>query len=69
MINNSINRKFWLDSVKVFGITLVVFGHFTPDYKNDFLCQLIYSFHMPLFFIISGYLCSTAKNDFIEYLK
>ncbi len=43
----------WLDKTKLFGIWLVIFGHL---YISQQLQNWIYSFHMPLFFFISGYL-------------
>lgn len=43
----------WLDSAKGFGIILVVLGHAS---LIGHLNQVLYSFHMPLFFIISGML-------------
>ena len=58
-------RSQYLDIVKGFAIILVVFGHClqfgTFLYANDKyfennLYQFIYSFHMPLFTLISGYL-------------
>lgn len=42
-----------LDLMKSVGIILVVIGHCT---KNMFLKRFIYLFHLPLFFLISGYL-------------
>jgi len=43
----------WLDVLKGIGIFFVVAGHF---YKSDDpVLVYIYSFHMPLFFFISGY--------------
>lgn len=53
----------WIDYARFIGILLVVFGHamqrfpmFEENllYKN--LWNFIYLFHMPLFFVISGYL-------------
>jgi fucose 4-O-acetylase-like acetyltransferase len=47
-------RYNWIDWAKTIGILLVIMGHgglVSDEYK-----QFIYSFHMPLFFIISGYL-------------
>lgn len=55
-------RKYWIDYAKVFGIFLVVLGHFTPCYRDDYSAQLLYSFHLPLFFIISGYLYKTSDS-------
>lgn len=42
----------------VFAICLVVMGHcdITLDFKELWIFKWIYSFHMPLFFFISGYL-------------
>lgn len=40
----------WLDSLKGFGILLVILGHTQFPYKD-----YLYWFHMPLFFILSGY--------------
>ena len=48
------NRNIALDIAKGFGILLVIVGH-TVGLKH--IChELIYCFHMPLFFIIAGYL-------------
>ncbi|MCP4178418.1 MAG: acyltransferase family protein [bacterium] len=43
----------WVDHLKGLGIILVVAGH--TDI-NPYLKSIIYSFHMPLFFFLSGYL-------------
>ena len=53
--NQRINRGGrlpWIDWAKAIGIFLVVLGHF-PGLKGQ---GLIYLFHMPFFFLISGYL-------------
>lgn len=44
--------------LSIFAICLVVIGHcdITPDYKKLWIFKWVYSFHMPLFFFISGYL-------------
>ena len=47
------DRDLSIDIAKAFGITLVVVGH---SYSPFTLEKLIYSFHMPLFFLISGLL-------------
>ena len=39
----------WIDLLKGFGILLVIYGHNLPYFE-----KYIYSFHMPLFFFISG---------------
>lgn len=56
--------------LSVWGIILVVLGHSgfeepTIREKLAFLHSWIYSFHMPLFFMISGYLFSLTNKDFL----
>jgi len=53
------NRIEWLDIAKGIGIIFVIFAHVTTI--SPALLNYIYSFHMPLFFFISGYLFSNAK--------
>lgn len=48
-----------VDAMKAIGIVLVVVGH-SPG-LNPFVKNVIYSFHMPLFFFISGLLVSDQK--------
>lgn len=61
------NRILWIDNLRGVLIFFVVFGHVISG-ENSFLYSvygyvhyLIYSIHMPVFFILSGYL---AKNNF-----
>lgn len=71
---NEKNRIEWIDCCKGFAIMLVVIGHLADGYLNaglyaehtDFMNRIyntIYSFHMPLFFILSGF------TFHIAYLK
>ncbi len=46
----------YLDVARFIGIYLVILGHFPFNESNVFFEKLIYAFHMPLFFFISGYL-------------
>lgn len=53
-------RLIWADSLKGFLILLVVLGHaiqgvYTDNVESNRLWNVIYSFHMPAFFAISGY--------------
>jgi len=52
-------RILWIDSLKGFLIFLVVWGHCIQfnniNYDNNIIFRIIYSFHMPLFFAVSGY--------------
>ncbi|WP_415447469.1 acyltransferase family protein [Bifidobacterium aquikefiri] len=49
----------WLNSFKGIGILLVVFEH---SLTGASITQVIYSFHMPLFFIEAGLLLSTSVD-------
>lgn len=49
------NRLNWIDWAKAIAITFVVFGH-VPEERGSFFLNYIVTFHMPLFFFISGYL-------------
>ncbi len=59
-------RLDYIDALKGVGILLVVIGHHILG--ADELVLWIYSFHMPLFFIITGYL-SGHKNNKCEDIK
>lgn len=61
-------RVEWVDGLKAWAIFLVVLGHAIGAYKTDsFMHQVIYLYHMPLFFMVSGitfYLSTTvAETD------
>lgn len=67
------NRSYWLDYAKAIGIILVVYGHiarglfqaglFPQQEIYQYLDSIIYSFHMPLFFFLSG---SLFYSSFIK---
>ncbi|WP_186009434.1 acyltransferase family protein [Chromobacterium vaccinii] len=60
-------RNNFLDAVRGFGIFLVVIGHliqmrYMPgSFDSNIIFKIIYSFHMALFFLISGY-CFKEKS-------
>ena len=56
------NRLNWIDWAKALAITFVVYGHI-PAEKGDFIHSYITSFHMPLFFFISGFL---TKKEYMS---
>lgn len=58
-------RLGWADSIKATGIFLVIIGH-SKVVPNE-VKNWIYSYHMPLFFFISGYFFDISKN--IEWKK
>ena len=60
------NRLIYLDALRGFAIILVVVGHLIQyNYQSaldDPIFNAIYSFHMPLFFFISGASCSLSVH-------
>lgn len=75
------DRKSWIDIAKGIGIVLVVYGHVARGLFNadiplnyevyKYIDKLIYAFHMPLFFFVSGYLYyfSIMKKSTFYVLK
>ena len=57
-------RKDWVDYAKGIGIILVVYGHLLssgyhaglsiPKHFFELSDSIVYTFHMPLFFLLSG---------------
>ena len=45
----------WVDVAKAIGILLVICAH---SYLPQSINTIIYSFHIPLFFVLSGYTCN-----------
>lgn len=58
-------RDKWADNTKFIGIMLMLLGH--NALANNALFDFIYSFHMPLFFFISGYYASVKNEGFKVY--
>lgn len=65
----------WLDFAKGFAIFFVVFGHaveyiFPENTGNNVAHIIIYSFHMPFFFMLSGIVFSDKKySSFKKFFK
>jgi len=69
-INTLRDRWDWVDSAKGIGIMLVVYGHvarglynagiYTDQASFALIDSIIYSFHMPLFFFLSGLFCISS---------
>ncbi len=58
-------RLQWVDAAKCVGILMVIFGH---NPINFIYRYYVYSFHMPLFFILAGVTFSVRK-DFIGFIR
>jgi fucose 4-O-acetylase-like acetyltransferase len=57
----------WIVIAKGIGIILVVAGHFHPPQSPHYweeMRAIVYSFHMPLFFALSGYLYINGKYSY-----
>lgn len=74
------NNNSWIKIVKGIAILLVFIGHAsTPSflqrpYTYEFIVQLIYSIHMPLFFLVSGFLSYKIINmnlnkNYLDFIK
>lgn len=63
-MNNIKGRKNWIDWMKSIGIFLILYGHlFSYGYTY------VYTFSVPLFFFISGYLCKIETDCKIFWRK
>ena len=64
-------RIIWADFLRGIGIFFVVLGHIiTVINAPDFYNKYIYSFHLPIFFFVSGYLFHIEKyHNFKFFLK
>ena len=61
-MNKRIN---WIDMAKGYGTILVILGHLI---KSGFVRYEIYSFHMPLFFFLAGYVFSPTKYNCKDFI-
>ena len=71
------DEKFYINVVKGVAIFLMIWGHCIQscaldafDYFDNWMFKIIYSFHMPLFMMVSGYLFyySFEKRDLKELI-
>jgi fucose 4-O-acetylase-like acetyltransferase len=71
--NIIVGRDLVLDTIKAFATLLVIVGHVIQytnvDFDNSFFFKIIYSFHMPLFMFISGYLMPKITGEGFLLLK
>lgn len=58
------SRITWLDMAKGYGMIFVILGHLNIGIVRTW----IYTFHIPLYFLLSGYVFS-EKNNFSTFLK
>ena len=60
------NRIEYIDAVKGLGIILMILGHIG---FGGLFGKWIQAFHMPLFFIISGFFFSSDKTSFLSFVS
>jgi len=56
-----------LTIVKGIAILLIVWGHFIPESSPHYwqlIHDILYTFHVPVFFFISGYLFGISKDKY-----
>jgi acyltransferase len=71
------DRIEWIDNAKAIGIFLVFYGHYIESLSaveshTEFAFEqfkIIYSFHMPLFFILSGFFSKKQENKLMHINK
>lgn len=56
MVKRMSKRIRWIDIARGIAILFVIIGHSLGSYMGTYFANLIYVFHMPIFFILSGYL-------------
>ena len=65
-------RDPFIDVLKGFTIILVVLGHtvhlYAPNYEASAVFRFCYSFHMALFFAISGYLAASKTKHNLQWI-
>ncbi len=61
----------WVDTAKALGLFLVFWGHilYGGSEVAGVINRAIYSFHMPMYFILSGYVLKPDSKTFGAYLK
>ncbi|MBK1986959.1 acyltransferase family protein, partial [Sphaerospermopsis aphanizomenoides BCCUSP55] len=60
MTKTNLQRYVWIDYVKAIGIFLIVYGH-AEITKLEF--SFLWTFHVPLFFLVSGFLSVKDHNQ------
>ena len=66
----NVKRIEWIDVCKGLGIFLVFIGHTNVSQLSRTLYDWIYSFHMPLFYMLSGLVFDGTKyNTFRKYIN
>lgn len=67
----NIERVKWVDAAKAMGLFLVFWGHilYGGSSSASIINRAIYSFHMPMYFILSGYVLKPELKPFNDYIR
>lgn len=75
-VNSEIRRVGFIDVARFYGIVLVYYGHFIESFMNQQVeaaaiqYKFIYSFHMPLFFVLAGFVAGDiAQTGATAYVR
>lgn len=66
---SQMSRIEWVDVAKGIGLILVIFGHLLYSGTWTNVHRAIYSFHMPMYFVLSGFIAHPRKTTFDSYVK
>ena len=59
----------WIDVAKGLGLFFIFYGHILYEATIPEINQLIYAFHVPFFFILSGFVFSiNSKTSFLDFI-
>lgn len=61
----TMDRNQWMDVAKGITIMLMIIGHSSIP---DLLSRFVYSFHMPLFFIASGWMTNWENSTIKDFI-
>ena len=62
-------RLTYIDVMRGFAIFFIVYGHSIVHSLNSHIAfNIVYSFHVPLFFVISGLTFSSINKRFFSFL-
>ena len=67
--DSRMSRIEWVDVARGIGLILVIFGHLLNGITWTSVVRAIYSFHMPMYFILSGFIAHPRKTAFDSYVK
>lgn len=62
MVKKAKKRIAWIDIARGIAIIAVIAGHSLGNYWPDYLGNFLFAFHMPIFFVLSGYLYHTQSQ-------